>query len=499
MTTVNAGPGLRYGSTAGRWVLLATVLGSGMAMLDSTVVNIALPVIGQELDTGLEGLQWTVNAYTLVLASLILLGGSIGDRFGRRRVFVIGVAVFAVASALCGLAQNVEMLVVARGLQGVGGALLTPGSLAILQASFSPEDRPKAIGAWSGLGGVAAAIGPFLGGWLVESVSWRWVFLINLPLAAVVLLVAARHVPESSDSSASHQLDTTGAVLCAVGLGGLTYGLISWGERGLADPVVWGPLAVGVVALVGFVAVERSSSHPMMPLGLFRSSTFSAANAVTFAVYAALGGVIFLLVLTLQVVSEYDPVAAGASVLPVTVLMLLLSARAGGLSTRIGPRLPMVVGPLICAAGVLLMSRIGTDPEYVRDVLPPVVLLGLGLSLLVAPLTSTVLDAAPAHNAGVASGINNAVARAAGLLVVAALPVVVGLSGQGYADPAQLEPAFRTAMYLCAGLLVVGSALAALGIPARRDDVLAEPVPPSAPPRPRMHCSVTAPPLEPTR
>lgn len=504
MTTTVRSPHLRYGTPAGRWVLLATVLGSGMAMLDSTVVNIALPVIGKELDTGLSGLQWTVNAYTLVLASLILLGGSISDRFGRRRVFMVGVVVFALASALCGLAQDIEMLVVSRALQGLGGAMLTPGSLAILQSSFHAEDRARAIGAWSGLGGVAAAIGPFLGGWLVESVSWRWVFLINLPLAVVVLVASVRHVPESRDVEASPRLDGTGAVLCALGLGGLTYGLITWGELGASSPVVWVPLVVGAVALAAFVGVERASSHPMMPLGLFRSGTFSAANAVTFAVYAALAGVLFLLVLTLQVVAGYGPVAAGAAVLPITVLMLLLSARSGALASRIGPRLPMVVGPLVCGAGVLLMSRIGASPEYWRDVLPPVVVLGLGLSLLVAPLTSTVLGAAPGRYAGVASGINNAVARAAGLLCVAALPVLVGLSGEAYADPARLQPAFQDAMVLCAGLLVLGSGLAALGVAsevkASSDHAASRPPVPEPVRVPqRLHCAVAEPPLEPSR
>ena len=454
--------GLAFGEPRARWVLLATVLGSGLAFIDGTVVNVALPRIGESLDTGVSGLQWTINAYTLTLAALILLGGSLGDRFGRRRVFVIGVVWFAVASLFCGIAPNIETLVAARAVQGIGGALLTPGSLAILQSAFRPEDRMRAIGAWSGLGGIAGAAGPFVGGYLVESVGWRWVFLINLPFAVAVVLVTVRHVPESSDPEASHSLDVVGAALGAVGLGALTYGLIAWQEHGLGSPVVLVTLLGGLAGLAGFVWREHAARAPMLPLGIFSSAAFSATNVVTFAVYGALGGLFFFLVLTLQVVSGFSPIAAGAALLPVTVLMLLLSSRMGALSARIGPRRPMTVGPLVAAAATLWLTRIDASATYLGDVLPPVSLFGLGLSVTVAPLTATVLAAAPDRHAGIASGVNNAVARVAGLLAVAALPLVVGLDGAAYADPVLLRPAYRTAMLVCAGLLAAGGVLAAL-------------------------------------
>ena len=469
------------GTARGRWVLLAAVLGSGIALLDATVVNIALPTLGRELDADLADLQWTVNAYVLSLAALILLGGSLGDRFGRRRVFVIGTVWFGVASLLCGLAPDVEALIAARALQGVGAALLTPGSLSLLQASFVPGDRARAVGAWSGLGGIAAAVGPFVGGLLVE-VSWRLVFLINLPLCVVVVVVALRHVPESADPDASPRVDVAGAVLGALGLAGVTYALVAAGERGASTGVLASGLA-GVAGLIGFGLVERRSAHPMLPLGIFASRQFSAANAVTFAVYAALGGVFFLLVVHLQVVAGYSPLAAGTSLLPVTVLMLVLSARAGALAARTGPRLPMTVGPLLCAAGVLLMRRIDTGADYVVDVLPGVVVFGLGLSATVAPLTVTVLAAASERHAGLASGVNNAVARTAGLLAVAVLPLAAGLGSTD--DPVGFGRGFDRALLLSAGLLVVGAAVSAVAISdagVRR------------PPVRERHCAVDAPP-----
>ena len=491
---------LRYGEPAGRWVLLATVLGSGMAFLDATVVTIALPAIGEDLGAGAAGLQWVVNAYTLTLAAFILLGGSLGDRFGRRRVFLIGVICFAAASALCGLAPNIGTLVVARGLQGVGGALLTPGSLAILQASFMAEDRSKAIGAWSGLAGVTGAIGPFLGGWLVEVASWRLVFLINLPVALVVVVVTLRHVPESADPNAVHRIDVTGTVLAALGLGALTYGLTAWTQRELTDPTVFVPLALAVAALAGFIAVERTVAAPMLPLELFRSRTFSAVNGVTFLIYAALGGVFFFVVVQLQVVSGFSPIAAGLSLLPITLLMLALSARAGALSSRIGPRLPMTVGPLVSAVALVGLSRVGFQAVYWSDVLPYVVVLGLGLSLTVAPLTSTALAAVEERHAGLASGVNNAVARTAGLLAIAVLPLVSGL-GASLTDPVTLAPAYRISMLVCAVLMAVGGLAALVTVPSRYEAIT--PIgagevagPPDTPIR--FHCAVGAPPLQPT-
>ena len=448
------------GTARGRWVLLAAVLGSGIALLDATVVNVALPTLGRELDADLGDLQWTVNAYVLMLAALILLGGSLGDRFGRRRVFVVGALWFGVASLLCGLAPNVEALIAARALQGVGAALLTPGSLALIQACFVPADRARAVGAWSGLGGIAAAVGPFVGGLLVE-VSWRLVFLINLPLCVVVVVVALRHVPESRDPQANPRIDVAGALLGALGLAGVTYALVSAGGRGASVTVLATGLA-GLAGLVAFLSVERRSAHPMLPLGVFASRQFTAGNAVTFAVYAALGGVFFLLVVQLQVVAGFSPLAAGTSLVPITVLMLVLSPRAGALSARTGPRLPMTVGPLLCAVGVLLLRRVDADAGYLTDVLPGVVVFGLGLSATVAPLTVTVLAAAPDRLAGVASGVNNAVARTAGLLAVAVLPLAAGLPGPD--DPVGFDRGFDRAMVLAAALLAVGSVVSALAI-----------------------------------
>jgi EmrB/QacA subfamily drug resistance transporter len=456
--------GIRMGTASGRWILVATVLGSGIAGIDATVVNVALPTIGRDLGTGFSAMQWMVTGYTLTLASFILLGGALGDRFGRRRVFVVGVIWFAVASLLCGLAPDAGLLIAARALQGVGGALLTPGSLAILQAAFSGEDRARAIGAWSGLGGVATAIGPFLGGWLVESVSWRWVFLINVPVAAVVVWIAVRHVPETRDQGATGGLDLAGAALGALALAGTTYALIEAPDQGMGSAGVLASGLLGLAAAAAFLAVERRTENPMLPLGIFGNRQFRAANAVTFLIYAVFGGIFFLLVVHLQVVAGFSPVASGTAMLPITALMLVLSPRAGALSSRIGPRIPMAVGPLICAVSLVLMLRIGAEASYLRDVLPPVIVLGLGLSLLVAPLTSTALSSVPERQAGLASGVNNAVARAAGLIAIAVLPAAAGLTGDAYDNPGTFEAGFATACLLGAGVLAVGGLLAAVSI-----------------------------------
>jgi EmrB/QacA subfamily drug resistance transporter len=464
--TAPAAAQVRLSEAPGRWVLLATVLGSGMAFLDATVVNVALPSIGTDLGADLAGLQWTLNGYTLTLASFILLGGALGDRLGRRRVFVLGTIWFALASALCGLAPNIDMLVGARLLQGVGGALMTPGSLAIISASFVAADRSRAIGAWSGLGGIAGAAGPFIGGWLVEAWTWRLVFLVNLPLAALVVWIAVRHVPESVDPTASSKFDLPGTLLGALGLAGLTYASIGGGEHG-ADAMVVATGVLGVLALAGFVWVERTSEHPLVPTGLFRSRQFTVANIVTFVVYGALGAVLFLLVLQLQVVAGFSPLAAGASLLPFTLIMLALSARSGALADRIGPRLQMTAGPLVAACGLLLMLRIGADASYPTDVLPAVVVFGLGMTTLVAPLTSTVLAAAPTKHAGAASGVNNAVARSAGLLAVAVVPPIAGLTGNVYRDPTAFSSGFHMAVWIGAGMLAAGGLLSAVGISNR--------------------------------
>jgi EmrB/QacA subfamily drug resistance transporter len=482
--------GLSYASTAGRWVITATVLGSGVAALDATVVGIALPTIGRELGAGLGTLQWVVTAYTLTLAGLLLLGGALGDRYGRRRIYSIGIGWFAVASLLCAGAPNAPVLVAARALQGVGGALLTPGSLAILQASFLPTDRGRAIGAWSGLGGVATALGPFLGGYLITAASWRFIFLINLPLTVAVLAMVARHVPESRGEKVTGRLDVTGAVLVTVGLMGLTYGLIAGAEAGWSNRRVLGPLLFGAAALVAFVVVEGRSAEPMLPLHLFASRLFTVTNVVTLLVYGALGGALFLLPIELQTVSGYSPLQAGVALLPVTGMMLLLSSRLGALATRIGPRLPMTVGPLLVGVGMALLVRV-RGGSYVVDVLPAALVLGLGLAVTVAPLTTTVLAAAPAERAGIASAVNNDIARAASLLAVAVLPAATGLTGASYLQATAFDRGFRSAVLLAGGLAALGGLVSAAGV--RNPSALASR--PDGGTRAATHCALEAPPL----
>ncbi|WP_405404054.1 MFS transporter [Streptomyces sp. NBC_01104] len=487
--------GLRVASTAGRWVVLTTVLGSSMAMLDSTVINVALPRIGEDLGTGMAALQWTVNAYMLTLAGLILLGGALGDRYGRRRVFVTGVVWFAVASLLCGLAPDATVLIAARALQGIGGALLTPGSLALIQASFHPDDRARAVGLWSGFGGVGAAVGPFVGGWLVDGPGWRWVFLLNLPVAAICVPVALRHVPESRDPHAHGRFDVLGAVLGALSLALVTYALIEAPGQG-ASAVVIGAAVGGVLLGAAFVQVERRRPDPMLPPSVFASRQFTAVNLVTLCVYAALGGFFFLSAIQLQVVAGYSALGAGTALLPTTVLMLLFSARSGELGQRIGPRIPLTAGPLIAATGMLLMLRVGpgsnTVSGYLTDVLPAVAVLGVGLVTLVAPLTATVLASVDTARAGLASGINNAAARAAGLIAVAALPLLAGMGPEAYRDAGEFAATFRRAMPMCAGLLAAGAVIAWATVrtpPAAVQD--------TARPECTVNCGVTSPPLEP--
>ncbi|MFI7295360.1 MFS transporter [Streptomyces sp. NPDC050121] len=479
-------PDVRLASSQGKWILFTTVLGSSMALLDSTVVNVALPRIGRDLDADLAALQWTVNAYLLTLAGLILLGGSLGDRYGRRRVFLVGVVWFAAASLLCGLAPNAGVLVAARALQGVGGALLTPGSLALIQASFRRDDRGRAVGLWSGFGGIGAAVGPFLGGWLVDGPGWRWVFLLNVPLALVCVPVALRHVPESGDGREHGRFDVLGAVLGALALALVTYALIEAGSGPLG--VVVAAAVAGVATGAAFVAVERRRPDPMLPPDIFASRQFTAVNLVTLCVYAAFGGFFFLSAVQLQVVAGWSALGAGTALLPTTVLMLLLSARSGELADRIGPRIPLTVGPLLCAAGMLLMLRVGPDASYVPDVLPAVLVLGLGMVSLVAPLTATVLASVDVARAGLASGINNAAARAAGLIAVAALPLLTGMGQEAYRSADAFDDAFRRAMMLCAGVLALGAAVAFATV--RR------PPPDCRRPECRTHGSVLAPPLE---
>ena len=463
---------LRMRSAAGRGTLLAAIVASGMAFLDTTVVNVALPHIGADFDAPLAGLQWTINGYTLTLAAFVLLGGALGDRFGRRRVFLLGVAWFTVASVLCGLARGIEWLIAARAVQGVGAALLVPGSLALIQASFRHEDRGRAIGAWSGLSGVSTVLGPFLGGWLIDALSWRWIFFLNVPLAAAVLVASLRWVPESSSPTGT-RFDIAGAVLAALGLGGITYALV---EAHSGGPVLLAA-AGGLVALVALVLVERRlGSAAMVPPALFSSGRFTVLNLYTLAVYAALSGMGFFLVVYLQTVAGFSAIAAGAAILPSSLLLLVGSASAGALATRIGPRLPLTVGPAVAAAGLLLLRQVGPDANFWRDVLPGTVLFGLGLTMLVAPLTASVLAAVADRFAGVASGVNNAAARAAGLLAVASLPLLVGLSGAEYADPAALTPAYRAALLWCSGLLLTGSVIAFVGAGSGADSTRSTPV-----------------------
>lgn len=479
--------GVALRTSAGRGVVAAAVLGSSVAMLDGTVVNVALPHIGAEFGARMDGLQWIVNGYTLTLAALVLLGGALGDRYGRRRVFIIGVVWFGVASMLCGVAENTPMLVAARILQGIGAGLLTPGSLAMIQSSIAENDRARAIGAWSGLGGVAAAAGPFLGGWMVDALNWRWVFFINAPVVVVAVLATLKWVPESkTEGDADGRFDVLGSFLGALGLAGITYALVQ------SDPI--GPAiaagVIGVAAFTAFLLWERKTARPVLPPSLFKSRQFSAINAATFFVYAALGGVLFFLVLYLQTVAHYNALSAGVSLLPFTILMLLFSSRAGELGQRIGPRRPLTVGPAVAAAGTLLFLRIDADANYFTEVLPAVLLVGIGMTITVAPLTAGVLAAADQRHAGVASGVNNAVARAASLLAVAALPLVSGLTGNAYEDPAAFTSGFKVATLWCAGLLAAAAVISWLFVrdPAKE--------PESRPPS-RSHCAYDAPPLDP--
>ncbi|MER6990210.1 MFS transporter [Saccharopolyspora hirsuta] len=447
-------------SRSGRWILVATILGSGVAFLDGSVVNVALPAIGREVGGELSVLQWVLDAYLLTLSALLLLGGALGDRYGRRRVYVIGLVLFTVASLGCGLAPTGEALVVARLVQGVGGALLVPGSLALINSTIRQADRGEAVGRWAGLTGVSSAIGPFLGGWLVDAVSWRWVFYINVPIAAAALL-ALRHVPETRNPQAAGRLDVFGAIAVTAGLAGAVFALIEIPAVGWT-PLTTGAAVVGAAGLVAFPLIEMRHPSPLLPLSLFRSAQFTGANLTTLAVYAALSGALFLLSLQLQQSMGYSALAAGIATLPITIIMLLLSSRVGAVAQRTGPRVPMTVGPLTCAVGLALLTWAVPGSTYLTGVLPGVLVFGLGLSITVAPLTSAVLASVSEDNAGVASGVNNAVSRLAGLLAVAVLPVVSGLSRTGAGAP--LGPGFGRALLISAALCAVGGILSWLTI-----------------------------------
>jgi EmrB/QacA subfamily drug resistance transporter len=412
--------------SAGRWVLAAAILGSSISFIDGTVVNVALPILQRDLDATVGQTQWVVESYALMLSALILVGGSLGDLFGRKKIFSIGVLGFGIASALCGIAQDANQLIVARGVQGIGAALLVPGSLALISASFSKKRRGRAIGTWSGLTAIAAGIGPVLGGWLIETFSWRWIFFINIPLVAAVLFITWFRVPESRDEESEKQVDWLGAGLATIGLGGVVFALIEANSRGLGSSIVIASFLIGILSLAAFVVVQAQVKHPMMPLGLFRSRAFLGSNLLTLFLYGALGGLMFFLPFILIQVQGYGPTEAGAALMPFVITMSVLGRWAGGLVDRYGSKIPLTVGPLIAACGFALYAVPGADASsYWTSYFPAVMVMSAGMAIAVAPLTTTVMGAVEESHAGTASGINNAVSRTAGLIAVAAFGVVL--------------------------------------------------------------------------
>jgi len=459
---------LRYRSAQGRWVVAAMILGSSVAGIDSTVVVIALPAIGRNLHVGFGGLQWTVTSYTLTLASLILVAGSLSDRWGRRRVFLAGLGWFTLASVLCAAAPSIGWLIAARAVQGVGGALMTPASLAIIEAAFEPSDRTHVIGIWAGFSGVSSAIAPFLGGWLLEAGSWRWIFLINVPVAAAVAWITRRHVPESRDTSLSGSADWPGALAAVAALATITYAIIVLPGGGVRSPRFAAAAVLALLSSATFAITQWRGSHPMLPPAIFRPAQFRAANAVTFVVNGALGGFAFVFIPALEIIAGYSPVVAGSALVPVTVVTLLLSGTSGRLAQRIGPRPPLVAGCLLCTVASMLAVRIGPHADYWTAVLPVALLFGLGLASLIPPLTASAMNSAPDSLAGLASGVNNAVARVAGLLWIAALPPITGLTGAAYADPVQFQSSFAQISWICAVAFACAAVLAAAFITGPR-------------------------------
>ncbi len=506
----SANAGARCTQRAERWILAATILGSSIAFIDSTVVNVALPALQANLHATVIGVQWVVESYGLFLGALILVGGSFGDMFGRRATFLIGVGVFAVASIACGLAADIQQLIIARSIQGIGAAFLVPGSLSIISANFDEKTRGRAIGTWSGFTAITTAVGPVLGGWLIEHASWRWAFFINVPIAAMVILISLRHIPESRNPEGT-RVDWLGASIATLGLTGVVYGLIESTNLGWRDPLVFGSLIVGAACLVAFAFVEARVNSPMVPLVLFRSRSFSGANLLTLFLYSAVGIFFFLFPLNLIQVQGYSTTATGAAALPFILLMFVLSRWSGGLVARYGARLPLIVGPLIAAIGFAMFAVPEAGVDYWKGFFPAFVVLGFGFAISVAPLTTVVMDSVDQERAGTASGINNAVARVAGVLAVAMLGIVMvklfsaslnrslgtGQIGPGVfeyirsneiklagmdlppglnADTAALIRAsifhafvlgFRTIMLICSGLSIASSAAAALMIPSK--------------------------------
>ncbi|MDX6286187.1 MAG: hypothetical protein QOG53_1672 [Frankiales bacterium] len=457
----------RVDSPRGRWIIAATVLGSGVAFLDGTIVNVALPKIQANLGASFTELQWVLDAYLLTLGSLILVGGALGDLFGRKKMFLVGLVGFGIASLACGLAPTATTLILARGLQGVAAALLVPGSLAIITSSFDAAERGRAIGTWSGLSGVSTALGPFAGGYLIDVASWRWAFLINGPLIAAAIVATIRHVPESRapappGESVISRLDLPGAITAALGLALVVYALIEVSR--LRSTMVALLIGVGVALLIAFIQIERRRRMPMLPLHLFRSREFVAANVITLLVYGGLTGTMFLLALELQNVLGYSALEGGAAFLPFTVLLLVLSPRVGALLPRMGMRVPLTLGPLITAAGLLLLVRVDAGSSYLTDILPPVVLFSLGMCLVVAPVTTAALGAVDPAWSGIASGVNNAVARIAGLVAIAVLPLAAGLS-QG--SVGSFTEGFHRAMVIGGAIFVAGGVAALIGLPSR--------------------------------